>query len=45
MKTIEKAKRQLIAHCFFTNGKVTYENYQKYYSKANNSTKKFLQKN
>lgn len=42
MRTVERAKGRLIAHCFFANGKVTYENYQDYYTEVNNPAKKCL---
>lgn len=32
--------KQLMATCFFAGGKVTYENYLKYYDKVDNPTKK-----
>lgn len=42
MKTISKVRGQLIARCFFANGRVVYENYQKYYKGVNNPIKKCL---
>lgn len=45
MRTISRAKGQLIAHCFFANGRVTYENYQKYYKGVNKPIKKCLVRN
>lgn len=31
MKQYSKTNSQLVAHCFFTHGKVEYNNYDKYY--------------
>lgn len=45
METVEKTKGQLVARCFFVNGKVAYENYQKYYKGVNKPIKKCLVRN
>lgn len=35
---------ELVAHCFMSNGKPVYDNYQKYYGKPHKKTKKSLWK-
>lgn len=32
MKQYSRTNSQLVAHCFFTHGKVEYNNYDKYYA-------------
>ena len=45
MKQIDRTTYgQLVAHCFLANGKVNYENYQKYYSEPHKRAKKSLWK-
>jgi hypothetical protein len=33
MKQYNRSNSQLVAHCFFTQGEIHYENYDKYYQK------------